>query len=681
MKSKKNRKTIKRIHHKIMNSIKYIKRRSRGKTVRTIKNKKYTHKGGKGGKGSKSIAKKTKEQDKDPLTNPQDAAKDPSKLAQGQGAIKGTKPPGQSAGPSAPAPSGQAQGATPGATPAPGATEARQEEALMNTAMSLKQFTPAGMLGSMHTEKDIKYYFKKGLYALYKVMASLVTLPIRNLNEVIPPELCKQTTDNNFVCSQSLIQYLLTGSKQDYKKILIDSDKKDCIEFEEDGNKIVKCKKTDLQVGGQRGGGGNIVIGCNKNEPPPTFKKNDRVIVLDDTQDSDAAHVVLNDKKWFIGTINRVTDKYIIQIDNGGEITKEFVTSDKIKKYDDDWKDFYKEFYNMPKVVLQDMYDMGHEIGDPVIKRMNEIMTIMYNKSGIYNIVRIFVSLSTKIWQCYSMLLKMDETNVLVVSIKKLIETYKEKKYQANRLLGTNKVFEEKKLNILVTFNCMVMIYDRYLNGTSIEETLKELADKNNRIQVAIGKKLKLIQEKLFKFNLYLRKYECPTNKLESMIHNINNVELLDKMLEALDILLGDNNNYEVMEGDEKEQRIKRIKSCDSNYRTYGYDLTVKPESTYMEFNIDPEKEHPKCKSCSNTWAEVVVRYGCFLSKALHGNKNNMTYILMNIVQDMATINGSNDPIIESIRYILKNIECRSNLREVIINRIKELNPSKKEKE
>ena len=57
-----------------------------------------------------------------------------------------------------------------------------------------------------------------------------------------------------------------------------------------------------------------------------------------------------------------------------------------------------------------------------------------------------------------------------------------------------------------------------------------------------------------------------------------------------------------------------------------------------------------------------------------------MTYILINIVQDMATINGSNDPIIENIKDILKNIECRSNLRKVISNRIEELNPLKKTK-
>ena len=640
MKSKKNRKTIKRIHHKIMNS-KYTKRRSKGKTV---KNKKYTRGGGPlmAGMIGKELLK--------------EAGKDPSKLlGQAQGAIKGMKPPGQS---------GQA----------PGGAEARQGAALMKTAMTLKKFTPAGMmLSAMSSEKDIKYYFKKGLYALYKVMASLVTLPIRNLNEVIPPELCKQTTDNNFVCSQSLIQYLLTGSKQDYKKILLDSDKNECFEFEEDGNKVVKCKKPEAQLGGQRGGGGNIVIGCNKNEQPPIFKKNDRVIVLDNTQNTNAAYIELNNEKWFIGTITRVTDKYKIQIDNGSELERDLASKD-ISEYNNDWNEFYKEFYNMPKLVLQQMYDIGYEIGHPIIERINKIMNIIYKKSGIYRIVKIFVFLSRNIWQCYSMLLKMDESNVLVVAIKKLVETYKEKKYQTNRLIGTNKVFD-KELNIIVTYNCMLIIYDKYLDGKSIDQTLALLDNANNRIKEAIGKKLKLIQEKLIKFNLYLRKYECPMNKLESMIHNINNVELLEKMSGVLDTLsLGDNNYEEINGIDEKDNRKKRIELCDSKYDyKEKYTISVRADSTYMDFNVDPEKEPPKCKSCSSTWAEVVVRYGCFFSKALHGNKNNMTYILISIVQDMATINGSNDPIIESIRDILKNIECRTNLREVILNRIQEI--------
>jgi hypothetical protein len=649
MKSKKNRKTIKHIHHK-MNSIKYIKRKTNSKT---IKNKKYTRGGAAifakiGAKvGGKAVGK---------------AVGAIAKKAIGQIKSQGQTPPSPDQTPPDQPPS----------TPdeAPSTTSSRQGASLMKSAMSLKKFTPAGMmLKSFSGDKDIKYYFKKGMYALYKVMSSLVTLPIRNLNEVIPPELCKQTTDNNFVCSQSLIQYLLTGSKEDYKKILIDSDKKDCLELEEDGNKIVKCKKPLL--GGQKIqaqlGGGNIVIGCNKNEKNPVFKKNDRVIVLDNTQNENASHIVLDDKKWFIGTVTRLIhlkNNYIVQIDNGSELTIPYtVDTDKMKNYINDWNEFYKEFYNMPKVVLQDMYDIGYKIGHPVIEKINKIMKIIYNKSGIYKIVEIFTFLSKNIWQCYSMLLKMDETNVLVVAIKKLVETYKEKKYGG------------KKLNTMVIFNSMIMIYEKVSKGITVEQILGELDSHINRVKAAIGKKLIIIQERLLKFNIFLRKYACPMNKLKSLIDNINNKDLLEKMLEALNSLL-DENNYEQMTGDEKENRINRIKSCDG---IYNYDLSITPDTTYMEFDIDPEKEQPKCKSCSNAWAEVVVRYGCFLSKALHGNKNNMTYILINIVQDMATINGSNDPIIESITDILKNIECRSNLRTVISNRIEKINNQQKD--
>ena len=661
MKSKKNKKTIKYIH-RIMNSIKYIKHKSR---VKTIKNKKYTHKGGlpflAGMVGKKLLKgvvkqgmKQATKQGKDLLV----AAKDPEKLmAQGQDMLKGLM---------GPAPSASEQAV------APGATEARQGSSLMKSAMSFKKFTPV-------SERDIKYYFKKGLYALYKVMSSLVTLPIRNLNELIPPELCKQYTDNNFVCSQSMIQYLLTGSKEDYKKILLDTDKKECFEFEEDGNKIVKCKP-EAQLGG-----GNIVIGCNKNEPNPIFKKNDRVIVLDDTQNENAAYVELNGKKWFIGTIirlNHLKNDYTIQIDNGGVLSKPYtVSTDQMMEYNNDWNDFYKEFYNMPKLVLQDMYDIGYPIGSTIIEKINKIMKIIYKKSGIYTILKIFSFLSRNTWQCYSMLLKMDQDNPLVVAIKKLVESYKEKKSKIHKGIGTliktDKIFgKEKELNMIVTFNCMLMIYNKYLDGKSIDETLNELDSHTNRVQAAMGKKLKTVKEKLVIFNLYLRKYACPMNKLESLIHNINNIELLEKMLESLNALL-DKDNYEEMTGDEKEKRIKRIKLCDLKYKNQGYDLSVTADSTYMDFEIDPEKEPPKCKSCSNAWAEVIVRYGCFFSKALSGNKNNMTYILMNIVQDIATIHSSNDPIIESIIDILKNIECRSNLRTVISNRIKEIKSPK----
>jgi len=528
----------------------------------------------------------------------------------------------------------------------------------MPNPMSLAKLSPR--MPQFDSEKDIKYYFRKGMYALYKVMSSLVTFPIRNLDEVIPPELCKKFANNKFVCSQSVMQFLLTGSKQDYKKILLEKDKKDCIEFDNDGNKIVKCK----QSGGKKikQNGGSIVIGCDK-KTAPIFKKKDRVIVLDESgQNSNGAYIELDDKRWFIGTITLVNDNYTIQIDNGDIIIKgQEESKDKITLYDNDWKDFYKEFYNMPKLVLQELYELGYTYGDPLIKRLKQIMKIIYRKSGLYDVVRIFSKIYNNIWQCHVALLRMDKDNVLFIAMNNLLEVYKAKKFQG------------KELNMMITLDCIFMIYEQYLNGRSIDETLAQLDDNNQRLQDAVDKKLKIIQEKLIKFNLYLRKYECPKNKLKSLIDSVNNPELLEKMLETCELLLGEN-NYEILQGDETQQRINRIGSCDSKY---NYDLTTIPDTIHLDFNLDPDKEPSPCESCaSNKWAEVVVRYGCFFTKALNGSKNNMTYILLNIIQDMASISKFDeeyDPIIVNITHILKNIECRSNLRGVIENRIQEL--------
>jgi hypothetical protein len=687
MKSKKNRKTIKHIY-----KINTKRKLHKSNWIRhTTKNKKYTRGGAAFAKAAakragkrvaaraksegKKLVKDVQTQAKGAMKDLQAAAKDPKALmSQGSEMLKGLmsaqgQSPGQAQGQSP----GQAQGQSPGQAQgqSPGqaqgqaqgqAADARQGASLMKSAMSLKKFTPAGMmLSSFSGEKDIKYYFKKGMYALYKVMSSLITIPIRNLDEVIPPELCKKFTDNNFVCSQSMIQYLLTGSKPDYKKILLEKDSKDCTVFDEDGNKIIKCKKPDtIQHGG------NIVIGCDAKENPK-FKINDRVIVVDTEQNNEnAAYIELNDTKWLIGTIKGVKDDYAIQIDNGGILNRPHtVTEDQMRIYDNDWNEFYKEFYNIPKLVLKNLYDIIYELGEkyfnPMVERINKIMKLIYKKSGIYQIVKIFSFIYKKVWVCHNMLLQMDKDNILFIALNKLVESYKDK-----NIWGT------KQLNMIVTFNCIVMIYNQYLNGKSIDQTLAILDDNDKRIQLAVGKKLKLMQEKLVKFNLYLRKYECPMNKLKSLIDKINDVELLEKMLESLDKLL-DLDNYEQINGeDEKENRKKRIQSCDSKYD--NYDLSIIPDSTIMEFEIDPEKQTPTCKSCSgNAWTEVIVRYGCFFSKSLNGNKNNMTYILMNIVQDMATLNESTDGVIQNIKYILKNIECRSNLRKVITTRIEEL--------
>ena len=641
MKSKKNRKTMKRIYHKISN-------KHKSKRMRPI-NKKYTHKGGgpmlairaasmaaKAAKKGASVAKKAAAQG---ASMAKSAAEQGASMAkQGVSMVKS----------------------------APEQSISMAKSAAEQGISSIKKIMPI-----IDEERDIKYYFKKGMYALYKVMRTVISLPIRNLDEAIPPELCKKMTGNDFVCSQTLAEYVLTGTKPDYKKMLLEKDEEKCLSFDENGNKIIKCKID--QTGGFQnsktiGQKGGMIIGCDK-MIIPKFKPNERVIVIlkgnEQNENANAEHIEINGIKWFIGTVTTVGSReYEIQIDNGSIITRINTTSNKeIEIYNDEWKDFYKILYSLAKIILQDLYDIGYTLSHPFIKKFNQIMEIMYKKSRLYIIVNMFVRLAKHSWQSFDGLIKMDKDNIYVRSVNTLVS-----KYTTSNL----DFLKDKRLRVKIIFISMTMIYNRYLNGKNIQQTLDALDDHSERIQYALGAKLKIIEKKLVKINLYLRKYECPMSKVESLMEHINDSALLTKLLESCNLLLEKETEY--IEDDTKEKKERKTELCDQEL--IDYDLSILPDSTQLDFNIDPEKETGSCESCSgNKWAEVLVRYGCFFSTALIGNKNNMTHILINIVEDVATMNTINsdkpDPIVANIKKILQNIECRSNLRKVISDRIK----------
>ena len=541
----------------------------------------------------------------------------------------------------------------------------------MRTPQMINPMSFTKIMPSLDDERDIKYYFKKGMYSLYKVLRTIISLPIRNLDEAIPPELCKKMTGNAFVCSRTMGEYILTGTKKDYKKMLLEKDQQKCLTLDENGNKIIKCKIEggfqNSQSHEQKGG---MIIGCDKTIIPK-FKPKERVIVIlnnEESENMNAEYIELNGVKWFIGTVTIVGDReYTIQIDNGSLITRPHTTNnEEIEKYNNQWKEFYKNLYNLPKIVLQDLYDIGYTLTHPFIKKFNQIMEIMYKKSGLYLIVKLFVFLSKNAWQSFDGLIKMDKDNIYVRSINALVS-----KYTSANLDFVN----DPRLRVKIIFISMTMIYNRYLDKKNIQQTLDLLDDHSERIQYALGSKLKIIQEKIVKFNLYLRKYECPMSKVKSLIENINDSALLEKLLNSCNLLLKKETEY--IEDDTKEKRKYKTEICDE--QLYEYDLSIVPDSTHLDFNIDPDKETGSCESCSgNKWAEIIVRYGCFFSYALNGNTNNMTYILINIVEDVATMDSINtdepDPVVENIKKILQNIECRSNLRKVIRERIELLN-------
>ena len=337
---------------------------------------------------------------------------------------------------------------------------------------------------------------KDGAKTLAKVLGSIISLPVRNLDEIIPPQLCSRFMENDFVCSQTMLQYLFTGSKKDYKKMLLPEDKKNCITYDEKGNRIVQCKIS--------GGSGNSEL-----------------------------------KKY-----------------KGGTATE---------------------------------------------------MIIECNKK-------------TSETQSQS-----DDTN-------------------------SGKLTNPKG---------------------SKSPTDPDPDDKLNK---HMERKLKLLLDKLIKVNLYLRKYQCPKDKLISLIEKIKDKKLLEKMLELCNKLLGDY-NFNLSLSDQN-----RTKQCDEEFKynktergeEYTDDLKVVPEIKYMRLWY--KEGETDCKTCSMPWADLLGKYACLLSSSLIGSKNEINYILLNIVQDMDVIEkGTGKAIYTNITHIIKNIECRSNLRKVLQNQIDKL--------
>jgi hypothetical protein len=382
----------------------------------------------------------------------------------------------------------------------------------LSALTKIRSKEPATTSTSMFSDMTFKKFMYLSLVALSKVVASIAIMPIRNVDEIIPPDLCK-TFANPFACSQSVLQYLFTGTKPDHHKVLPESDANDCISYDAESNKIVNCK----QKGGTRS------------------KKN---------------------------------------------------------KYN----------YNVPY-----QYE-GQYGGDGMIIGCNDSNT----NSG------------------------------------------------KGRGKGRPRNENDNKNKPIVNDN-------EYNNENDHED--ENEADKKKKIIEDLNQHLNLLLDKLKKLNIYLRKYLCPKRKMTSLIYSINDVTLLEKTLKVCKTLL---NKYEY---DQYAKRDDRLKKCDSEYNKLKIgELKVQADTKHLGLLIFPKDLN--CTDCNtgSLWAEVVGKYYSLFKGSIKGNRNNIYYIIMNIVQDMAKLDtNQNDEIINEIKNIVTNIECRSNLTQVIKYRIKEL--------
>lgn len=585
---------------------------------------------------------------------------------------------------------------------------------------NLKKMKPSG--GVIAILKDIAK-------TLAGVSGAILSIPVRNIDELIPPQFCKKLVKNNMVCSQSMIDYVFRGTKPDHRKILLDTEtaKKQCIRYDDEGNKLVQCKKggstykrktnktnnkknttakhinklfinrlifksysdpnyikskytgtkfTGTKFTGTKFTGGSdkeidgyngMIIECKK-VGRPKYKVNDRVMVKSTKElngELKGKYTLLNDEKWFIGTIKSMKGdtklEIVIQIDKGDRVTTD--SEEFISEYDQDAIDFFNQIYAIypePKTRFQR--------GCSFFKLPSEI------------ILRTLIKLQTN-------------PEAIVSDLKRNANDFKDnvlikiKSYNDGLAKNALRLYNSFNRSQKALFQGLDMIGHRIINGgDSIEKIFREIKANEAIFAEAMNKKLEVILDRLIKVNLYLRKYECPRKKLEFLINNINDKVLLQNILKICNRLMTDT-NY-----DSNLDNRARGLECDNKYnenKSVGMkNLEINPDAVYLPKDffetvdiytlLNPEKAAlTNCTSCKRyPWATLLGKYGCLASSALMGSRTNMNYIIVNILLDMTASQSaidSNDDIRKNITDILKNIECRSDLRSIIEQRIKYL--------
>ena len=190
------------------------------------------------------------------------------------------------------------------------------------------------------------------------------------------------------------------------------------------------------------------------------------------------------------------------------------------------------------------------------------------------------------------------------------------------------------------------------------------------------------IREKLKTLNLFLRQYKKPKEKMETLISTINDIELLKLVLNTYENILNGKGDY---------VSDPNLDTCDKRYYDNAKSIPLQEASIqYYDLRtlVDDEYTSPykeKCVECSG-WQEsfigILKKYGELLNYTLRGNKKNIYYILMKMLNEIVVNynyikkNGTGLPsndVINDIILLLNNINCRCNIIELIQNQIEKL--------
>lgn len=489
------------------------------------------------------------------------------------------------------------------------------------------------------------------LKSMRNVITATLVVPTLSINQIITPSLCKYYLKNDRICAQTISEYIFKGSRPDFSKRKL-SDEEKCIELNPETNKYEQCKPAKMKGGG----GKELIITC-KGKIKHGLYKNDKVMVYHKLYDKEPIGNKLGENVY-IGKILSISgtrnEMFEIKLENSEKepIKVEYIEKDpKIMKYDKNFQSFLSEF----KKYFQDMYKNNIKWS----KKSNENLNLFLIAS-LKTLVGA-LAIPTVIGLAAALGISLIGVEIVGVGVV------------GGLAIGVG----TPVLVIALCCKIYVKIAESKTRQVAYLAMMKRIIDDD---KVKSEKKNLYILKQLIKINNHLRLYECPKDILESIFAMIRDIHLLEKIQNIVN---------QFIEGENQE--LEAQEKCDTKYDALKSPMLpkfeLKPDVEYVHiqnhffnyfrpFYIDPEEENKK-ESCNKINRLDPLRLLDSFDKTIRGDKDIIAHIVINIFQGISSSNGD---IYDNTKEILKNIQCRSDLMNIIERRIDELKGNETEK-
>ena len=507
---------------------------------------------------------------------------------------------------------------------------------------------------------------KSILRSIRNVITATLVVPTLSMNQIVPPSLCKYYLKNDRICAQTISEYIFKGSRPDFSKRKLKDEEK-CIELNPETNKYEQCKPEKMKGGGKK----ELIITCKGNVHHGLYK-NDRVMVYIEVPPGEDP-IVANKigKNTYIGKVLSISgdhnEIFEIELENSEEepIKVKYNKDDpNIMKYDKNVQTFISEF----EKYFKDMYKNDIKWSKESNKNLDKFLIC-----SLYTIL-VVVGAPTLIGLAAALGISLTAVSygIGVAGVA-----------TGSALIISSPVLAVSGVLLYVCYQIYIKIAKMSPSRKAIYlATMKRLIDDD---KVKSEKKNLYILNQLVKINHHLRLYECPKDVLESIFEMIRDVNLLKKIKNIVEqFLKGENNDHD-----------KTQKRCDKEYD----DLTkgeinpssklltkfeLKPNVQYVHiqnhlFNyfrplyIDPEEENKKevCNDVNRLDPSKIIDS---FDKTIRGDTDNIAHIVINIFKGISSSDGE---IYDNTKEILKNIQCRTGLIDIIDTQITKLENKK----